>query len=63
MAKRRSETNVHESFADVALMMLGVFVFLLVMLLITARVSEQRELPKLKEQVRTLQEQLEFRPG
>ena len=58
MAKRRSETNVHESFADVALMMLGMFVFLLVTILITARVSEQRELPRLKEQVHTLQQQL-----
>jgi hypothetical protein len=63
MAKRRSDTNVHESFADVALMMLGMFVFLLVTILITARVSEQRELPRLKEQVKTLQQQLKAAQG
>ena len=53
-------TNVHESFSDVALLMLATFIFLLVTILITSKVAEEDQLPKLKEQVAKLQQQLEL---
>lgn len=59
--RRRSNKgapNVHESFSDIALMMLGTFVFLLVVILITSRMSEQNELPKLKKQLEAMQKEL-----
>jgi hypothetical protein len=58
MSKRRSETNVHESFADVALLTLATFIFLFVSIIITTRLSEKDNLPKLKSEVQTLEQQL-----
>ncbi len=61
MAKiRKTTSNVHESFSDVALLMLATFVFLLVTILITSRLAEENELPKLQKQVEMLQEQLQL---
>ena len=61
MAKiRKSASNVHESFSDVALLMLATFIFLLVTILITTRIAEENELPKLRKQVEMLQEQLQL---
>ncbi len=57
--KRRSAPpNIHESFSDIALLMLATFVFLLVTILITSRLSETYEAPKLKQAVKALEEQL-----
>jgi len=56
--RRRSDTNVHESFSDIALLMLATFVFLLVVILITARMKETMEMPRLKEQLAELQQEI-----
>lgn len=48
---RKSLGNVHESFSDVALLMLATFIFLLVLILITSRVAEEYQVPKLKKEL------------
>ncbi|HHG90506.1 MAG TPA: hypothetical protein ENJ90_08520 [Devosia sp.] len=60
--KRRgkSSSNIHESFSDVALLMLATFVFLLVTVLISSRLAEENEIPRLKKQIEVLQEQLKL---
>jgi hypothetical protein len=60
MAKKRrsSPLNIHESFSDIALLMLATFIFLLVTILISSRMAEQYEAPKLKKMVDELQAQL-----
>jgi len=60
MARRRrsSPPNIHESFSDIALLMLATFIFLLVTILITSRLSETYQAPKLKQAVKELQERL-----
>jgi hypothetical protein len=60
MAKKRrsSPLNIHESFSDIALLMLATFIFLLVTILISSRMAEQYEAPKLKQSVKALQAQL-----
>lgn len=57
--KKRSTTNIHESFADVALLTLATFIFLFVSIMITSRLSEQKQVPKLKAQVEKLQKQMQ----
>lgn len=52
-------TNIHESFSDVALLMLATFIFLLVTILITSRLAEQHQLPRLKQQVEEMRSQLQ----
>ncbi len=60
MSKRRqAPLNIHEIFSDVAFLMLATFVFLLVIVLVSLRFAEENELPKLKEQVEQLQQELE----
>lgn len=60
MSKRKpTPLNIHELFSDVALMMLGAFAFLLVIMLVSLRAAEENELPQLKEQVEQLQNALE----
>lgn len=57
--KHRSEPpNVHESFSDIALLMLATFVFLLVTIMITSKMAEQNQLPTLKRNVAQLQSAL-----
>ncbi len=56
--RRFTYSNVHESFSDVALLMLATFIFLLVTILITSRVAEQYQVPKLKTAVAELEEKL-----
>jgi len=56
--RRWSPPNIHESFSDVALLMLATFIFLLVTILITSRMAEEYELPKLKKEVEELRKQL-----
>jgi len=57
--KRSAPSNVYESFSDVALLMLATFIFLLVTILITHRVAETYQVPKLKEELKASSEQLE----
>ena len=56
--RRWAPPNIHESFSDVALLMLATFIFLLVTILITSRMAEEYELPKLKKEVEELRKQL-----
>jgi len=60
MARRHkhSASNIHESFSDVALLMLATFIFLLVTILITSRLSEQNELPKLRAELEAIKNKL-----
>lgn len=58
--KRRSAPpNIHESFSDIALLMLATFIFLLVTILITSRMAETYQAPKLKQAVEDLQKELQ----
>ena len=58
--KRRSAPpNIHESFSDIALLMLATFIFLLVTILITSRMAETYQAPKLKQAVEDLKKDLE----
>lgn len=52
-------TNIHESFSDVALLMLATFIFLLVTILITSRLAEEHELPRLKQELAELKSALQ----
>jgi len=56
--KPYSSPNIHESFSDVALLMLATFIFLLVTILITSKMAEEYQLPRLKKEVAELQEKL-----
>lgn len=56
--RRHSASNVHESFADIALLMLATFIFLLVTILITSRVQETIQVPKLKKEIEALREEV-----
>ena len=57
--KRSSSTNIHESFSDIALLMLATFVFLLVTIMITSKLAEENQLPQLKASVVDLQKKLQ----
>jgi len=57
--KRRSNPpNIYEMFSDIALLMLATFIFLLVTILITARMAEQYQAPRLKDAINQLQTEL-----
>src|SRR3569623_1997988 len=61
MAKRRKETStIYESFSDLALMTLGLFIFLFVIITITTQIAEKNELPKLRKQIAQLEQQLKL---
>ena len=55
---RHSTLNIHESFSDVALLMLATFIFLLVTILITSKMAESNQLPKLQKDLAQLQKDL-----
>lgn len=57
--RKATSGNIYESFSDVALLMLATFIFLLVTILITHRVAETYQLPKLKEELQASSAQLE----
>lgn len=63
MAKKSSRqstpVNNYELFTDIALLMLATFIFLLVLMLISARFSDQESLPQLEERIEELSRQLE----
>jgi cell division protein FtsL len=56
--RRSAPANIHESFSDMALLMLATFVFLLVTIMITSKLAEQNQLPQLKEEVAKLSKKL-----
>jgi hypothetical protein len=56
--RRSSPPNIHESFSDMALLMLATFVFLLVTIMITSKLAEENQLPQLKEKVSQLNAEL-----
>ena len=58
LRRQASQSNVHESFSDVALLMLATFIFLLVVILISYKLANKDELPRLKEEIAQLQEEL-----
>jgi len=55
---RSDDGNIHESFSDVALLMLATFIFLLVTILITSRMAEQVQIPRLKAELQAMEKQL-----
>lgn len=58
--KRRSvPPNIYEMFSDIALLMLATFIFLLVTILITARMAEEYQAPRLKDAIAHLQTELD----
>lgn len=58
--KRRPESaSIHEIFADMALLMLATFIFLLVMILVLFRYSHDAQVPDLVIDIKELQAQLE----
>ncbi len=57
---RKASWSFYENFADVAMLMLSMFIFLFVTTIITARLNEENELPKLKRQLAALQEELQI---
>ncbi len=56
--RRSSPPNIYEMFSDIALLMLATFIFLLVTILITARMAEQYQTPKLKKALTKLRSEL-----
>lgn len=60
MARKRRTvyTNIYESFSDVSLLMLATFIFLMVTILITSRMAQEYEVPKLKNEIQELKNQL-----
>jgi hypothetical protein len=56
---RSSPPNIHESFSDIALLMLATFIFLLVTIMITSKLAEDNQLPRLKASVEDLQKRVE----
>lgn len=59
LKRAKSPLNIHESFSDVALLMLATFVFLLVTILITSKMAESHQLPKMKKDLAQLQQNLD----
>ena len=55
----RNDFNFYIIFSDVAMQMLTMFVFMLVMILITSRVAEQYQVPKLNHQVSEMSTEVE----
>ncbi len=56
--RRSSPPNIYEMFSDIALLMLATFIFLLVTILITARMAEQYQAPRLKDALNHLRTEL-----
>lgn len=56
--RRFTYTNIYESFSDVSLLMLATFIFLMVTILITSRMEQEYETPKLKKEIVELKDKL-----
>lgn len=58
MKRRFTYTNIYESFSDVSLLMLATFIFLMVIILITSRMTQEFEVPELKAEITELKNKL-----
>lgn len=58
LKRRFTYTNIYESFSDVSLLMLATFIFLMVTILITSRMAQEYELPRLKQEINELKNKL-----
>lgn len=60
-AKSRGGSHgaIWQAYSDMALLMLGAFMFLLVTILITSRFRDEVQVPKLKQEIKELRAQLE----
>lgn len=58
-SRRRSGGTIYESFSDLALLMLAAFIFLFVIILITYRIQDTLEVPRLKKELAELKVELE----
>lgn len=56
--QRFTYTNIFESFSDVSLLMLATFIFLMVTILLTSRLAQEYEMPRLKKEILELKNQL-----
>jgi hypothetical protein len=56
--RKKSTSSIYESFSDLALMALGTFIFLFVTIVVTSKMTEMSEIPKLKEKIAKLENQL-----
>lgn len=56
--RRITYTNIYESFSDVSLLMLATFIFLMVTILLTSRMTQEYEVPKLKAEITELKNKL-----
>lgn len=56
--RRSSSSNVHEIFSDIAFLMLATFIFLLVTILITSRIQETVQVPRLQKEIEALKEEV-----
>jgi len=56
--RRHSHSSVHESFSDIALLMLATFIFLLVTILITSKTQETVQVPRLQNEIAALKSEL-----
>lgn len=59
LAHRGIYEGTWQSFSDMALLMLAIFIFLFALILITARMSQQYEIPALREKIEQLTRQLQ----
>jgi len=57
--RRDNSSNVHESFSDIALLMLATFIFLLVTILITSRVQQTVQVPRLQKEIEQLKSEMD----
>ena len=55
---RSTYTNIYESFSDVSLLMLTTFIFLMVTILLTSRMAQEYEVPRLKKEIQKLKNEL-----
>ena len=61
--RQNSSTSIYESFSDVAFLMLATFIFLLVTILITSRIAQQYQVPKLQKALSAAQAKLKKSQG
>ncbi len=57
--RRRTGGTMYESFSDLALLMLAAFIFLFVIILITYRMQDTHEVPRLKKELAAAQTELD----
>ncbi|NOY61962.1 MAG: hypothetical protein GXP10_02200 [Gammaproteobacteria bacterium] len=55
---RLGSSSIYESFSDISLLMLATFIFLMVTILITSRLAQEYEVPRLKKEIIELKNDL-----